>query len=138
MLLEFLREELMRLQNLGVKVNYHFPCDIGVALVGIPSFPFTRTEIQSGTERSLFNTLSMRWRTEFRARFNIRVKMRTGKSLLSLLKTLSNNKKLAYDLVCTEREFEEGLDKSTVESSDETHSITINEDKRIVQTTNQE
>ncbi len=92
---EFLREEFMGLRSLRVKSNHCFSRDVAVALVRKPSVPCTQTEIESENCRSLFDGLSMRCVYDFCARFNIKVRMRTGKNSLSLPKTLSNNTKLA-------------------------------------------
>ena len=113
----------MRLRGLGVKVNYHFLRDAAVALVGDLTVPYARTEIEAEKDRSMLDVLSMRWVHDFCTRFNIRVRVRTGKKSLSLQKTLSNNKKLAYHLGFIKREFDEVLDEATVENFDETRLV---------------
>ncbi len=61
-------------------MNLHFLRDVAVALVADPTVPCSQTEIQEEAHGILFDVISMGWVYDFCARFNVKIRMRTGKS----------------------------------------------------------
>ena len=118
-----LRDEFVRCKASGIKINHQVLREFAPKFVHDPSVPCTQQEIEQDTGKCLPDALSIRWVYDFCARYNIKVRIRTRNKSLSDEKTALIHKHIAHHLGIIKREFDEGLDESTVENFDETHMV---------------
>jgi len=124
--------EFERVRRLGVKVNGHFIQEMALVLLQNENVPVSVADVQAATGKLIADVITKRWVQNFKDRFNIVCRARTGKTSLSAGKIIYYKKRMAYLLGTIKREYDEGLDENDVENLDETHMIFDMDNGRVL------
>lgn len=127
-----LKDEFMRLQSAGSKINKRVLLDAAIEIIGDPTVLVTQNEIEQYVRRELCGIIKLRFIDEFCECFRIRTRTRTGKKYLSPVEIAKNNNYLGHHLDILKQAHDNRLDPSTVENYDETNMVLHMDSCRIL------
>ena len=121
----------MRPRSLGVKVKHHWRRNVALELLGDTTVPCYQTKVEANSGKAWF--IPFRYvGLGFLSLIKHQGPDENQKMLLSLPKTVSNNRKLAFLLWSNKQEFDKVLDEIAVENFDGTHLVIHMENVRVL------
>lgn len=125
-------DEFRRLRALGVQVSRELLREAALHLVQQTHSPVTVAQIENATGKPYTDVLSRFFVQDFCKRYNIKYRARSSSKSLSPEAMQQIHRHVAHQLGELKREYENGLDQSTVENYDETHLVIDMETGRVL------